>query len=265
MTLNHQRKKDKRGRGIEWTDATWNPIAGCPHGCRWEMPDSEIAICYAEDIAQGLAQRAYAEGFAHHYWKPQHLGSPRKVKEPLKIFVGSMADVFAARVPDWQIGQILQVAKDCPQHIFQMLTKNGPRTKQFDMPENVWLGVSMPPDFMWGKKLSQDQKERMLHQMLNSLESSNAAVKWMSFEPLSWDVYPIVLEHPRVLDWAVIGAASNGPKKYLPDPEHFGKLASLLNLYGIPMFFKGNLHGLQAADKDWRQAFPSSDKGNSDV
>lgn len=26
-------------RGIEWTDYTWNPVGGCQHKCRWQMPD----------------------------------------------------------------------------------------------------------------------------------------------------------------------------------------------------------------------------------
>ena len=36
--MNKQAKSEIK-RGIEWTDYTWNPIGGCQHGCRWEMPD----------------------------------------------------------------------------------------------------------------------------------------------------------------------------------------------------------------------------------
>ena len=39
------------GRGIQWTDFTWNVNAGCFHRCRWAMPDGSVAICYAEEIA----------------------------------------------------------------------------------------------------------------------------------------------------------------------------------------------------------------------
>ena len=43
-------KQDKGNgkRGIEWTDYTWNPVGGCRHGCRWEMPDGAIALCCFE-------------------------------------------------------------------------------------------------------------------------------------------------------------------------------------------------------------------------
>ena len=79
---------------IEWTDYTWNPISGCQHGCRWHMPDGSTAICYAESVANSIAESAYPQGFEHHYWKPNLLTEPLSVKEPSRIFVGSMADVF---------------------------------------------------------------------------------------------------------------------------------------------------------------------------
>lgn len=251
MTLNIQGKN-----GIEWCNATWNPIAGCNHGCRWHMPDGTTAICYAETIAEGIAASAYKNGFAHHYWKPQHLDSPKKKSDPLKIFVGSMADVFGHWVKDEQIQAILDVARDCPQHTFQMLTKNAKRTRDFDMPKNVWVGASMPPDVWMGKELTDNQKERMLHVMLQSLNEANASVKWMSFEPLSWDVTPIV-EQYNVLTWAVIGAASSGRNKYFPPKESdFLMLQSELDNQECAIFFKGNLSSLAVAKNNWREEFP---------
>lgn len=41
------KQKTAKGRGIEWTDYTWNPVRGCQHGCRWTMPDGTIAKCYS--------------------------------------------------------------------------------------------------------------------------------------------------------------------------------------------------------------------------
>ncbi len=259
MTLNYQKKyKDGQlvSRGIEWTDATWNPIAGCQHSCRWEMPDGSIAICYAEHIADGLAQASYKQGFSHHYWKPQHLKTPTKVEQPLKIFAGSMSDIFGSWVPDDQVCDVLDIARECPQHQFQLLTKNPVRTKQFDMPTNVWVGSSSPPDFMWSKRLSSDQKEKMLHRMLQSLDYANSKIKWMSFEPLSWDVSTIVEQYPNVLDWAVIGAASNGRKLYPPHEEHFTSLLEILDKQNVSVFFKGNMKALPLAKSQWREEFP---------
>lgn len=255
MTLNMQKKKNG-SRGIEWTDATWNPGSGCLHGCRWTMPDGTQAICYAESIAERIAKNTYNEGFAHHYWKPEHLNSPKKVAAPLKIFVGSMWDIFGHWVPDEHVQAVLDVIQECPQHSFQLLTKNVIRAQRFDLPDNVWLGASMPPDTMWSKPLSLAQKERMLDKTLRSLGETMAQVKWISFEPLSWDVSAIVSRYPGVLDWAVIGAASNGPKLYPPSEKHFVWLQNVLNYQGVKVFYKGNLQSLTTAAMNWREEFP---------
>ncbi len=156
--MNKQIKPDGT-RKIEWTDFTWNPIAGCFHNCRWTMPDGNEVICYAEAVAERFrSDKAYPQGFAHSYWHPERLNEPAKKKKGVKIFVGSMADVFGHWVHRQHIEAVLQVARECPQHIFQMLTKNPIRAKQFDLPANVWLGASMPPDSMWGKPLTQEKK-----------------------------------------------------------------------------------------------------------
>lgn len=99
MTLNMQKKyKDGRltGRGIEWTDATWNPIAGCVHGCSW-LIDNIMVECYAKNVAERFqSDKVYPKGFAHHYWYFERLNSPKKKKKSLKIFVGSMWAIIGA-------------------------------------------------------------------------------------------------------------------------------------------------------------------------
>lgn len=260
MTLNKQYKiinGKKVNTKIEWTDATWNPGSGCLHGCRWVMSDGSVAICYAESVANRIAKSVYNEGFDHAYWKPEHLDSPKKVTTPLKIFVGSMWDMFGHWVPDEQIQAVLNVARECPQHTFQLLTKNPVRTKHFDMPQNVWVGASMPPDTMWGKDLTQSQQYRMLETTMKALAETNASIKWLSCEPLSWDISVIVAQYSGVLDWAVIGAASNGAKLYPPAEKDFVRLHNVLKFQHVPVFFKGNLKSLTVAAVDWREDFPS--------
>lgn len=110
------------GRGIQWTDYTHNPVGGCKHACRWEMPDGSIATCYAEDVAKKF-KRAYPDGFESHYWRPNLLKDPLKHKEPLKIFIDSMSDLMGHWVPEDQINQVLNVAKQAHWHTFQLLTK----------------------------------------------------------------------------------------------------------------------------------------------
>lgn len=253
--MNKQRKPGG-GRGIEWTDYTWNSIGGCQHACRWSMPDGSTAICYAEEVAKKFKQ-AYPLGFEQHYWRPEKLDDPLKVKQPSRIFLDSMADLFGRWVPAEQIEQVLATVRSAAWHTFQGLTKNAPRLLKFDLPANLWAGVSSPPDFFMGQPLSRSQQEKMLHRALGVLsQRSSTNVTWMSFEPLSWDVSDIVLAYPNALRWAVIGAASNGPKVYQVDPGIVQALLDVLDSQGVPVFFKGNLAG-NAASRPWRESFPA--------
>ena len=126
---------------IEWTDSTWNPIRGCSRvseGCR---------NCYAEKVAyrfsgsgqayEGLVQVrktvTYPEGTRIPQWNGQvqfvakHLLDPLKWKEPRRIFVNSMSDLFHENVSDEWIDLIFGVMAHSPQHTFQILTKRPER------------------------------------------------------------------------------------------------------------------------------------------
>jgi hypothetical protein len=63
----------------------------------------------------------------------------------------------------------------------------------------------------------------------------------------------------------VIGAASNGPRYFQPDPEHVRKLLVVLDATRTPVFYKGNVRGLFAAHdlggaelNRWREDFPAA-------
>lgn len=241
------------GRGIQWTDYTWNPIAGCKHGCRWTMPDGSVAICYAEEIANKFT-RAYPQGFEHAYWHPKRLSEPLGLAEPSKIFMDSMSDFMGAWVGQKHIDAVLGVVRRCPQHAFQLLTKNAPRLLTVDLPSNVWAGASSPPDVMHGHAMTPLQREKMLDKTLDVLSRVEVPVRWMSIEPLSWDVSSIIEDHAP-LQWAVIGAATNGPRVYQPNPRHVERLLEVFDDQGVPVFFKGNLWGNDGIDR-WREYFP---------
>lgn len=255
--LNKQAKGGDK-RGIEWTDYTWNPIAGCQHGCRWSMPDGSIARCYAETVADGVAGSAYPQGFEHHYWNPQRLEEPLSLKEPSRIFLDSMSDLMGHWVSEEQINAVLDVCRRAYWHTFQLLTKNAPRLEKFDYPSNVWVGVSAPPSFFMGKRLDENQQARMIARQLAALQvakARGATVRWMSIEPLSFDIAEHLFQDD--LDWAVIGAATNGAKVYQPEPQWVRNVC--MALAGVPIFYKGNLAGNKAA-YPWREEFPVTEK-----
>lgn len=248
--MNRQRNS-KGGRGIEWCDYTWNPIRGCQHGCRWTMPDGSVAECYAEIIAERVAQRAYPEGFEHHYWTPRVLDEPLKLTYPSRIFLDSMSDLMGHWVPREQVEQVLDICREASWHTFQVLTKNAPRLQEFEFPPNVWVGVSAPPSIMFGRQLSAAQQGRMVERMLNVLKKIDLPVRWMSIEPLSFDISPLLVDSN--LQWAVIGAATNGRKTYQPRAEWVQNVLDVLDAQGTSVFFKGNLDW-----SPWREEFPQA-------
>jgi protein gp37 len=250
--MNKQSKSSGK-RGIEWCDYTWNPIGGCQHQCRWKMPDGSIAECYAETVAERVAQQSYPQGFEHHYWRPELLEKPLLVKKSALIFLDSMSDLMGHWVPDQQVEQVLDICRRAHWHSFQLLTKNAPRLKQFHFPPNVWVGVSAPPSFMFGKPLSFSQQQRMVKNMLDVLKEIDVPIRWMSIEPLSFDIAPLLADSQ--LQWAVIGAATNGAKAYQPRQEWVQNVLNTLDSQGTKVFFKGNLDW---PVDEWREDFPQA-------
>jgi len=271
MTVQYNPKTG--GRGIEWTDRTENPVGGCMHGCRWKMPDGTEAICYAEELAEsGVASKAYPHGFAHHYWRgDKGLRDLVKGKEPEFIFCDSMSDLFAANVPEEHVNAVLDAMTLSPHHTYQSLTKAAPQLLKYvdRLPRNLWVGVSSPPDVMFGKKLSDKQQESMLKRSLEVLEEiafRTGNIVWMSCEPVSWDLAKC-FEQGNPLDWAVIGAASRGRQYFQPEAWHVLGLLNVLDASGTPVFYKGNIRpliGSRPWRKDeldrWREDYPCYDR-----
>jgi len=127
-----------------------------------------------------------------------------------------MSDLMGKRVPSEQIEQVLDVMRRASWHTFFLLTKNAPRLKQFTFLPNVWVGVSAPPSEMFGKALSRPQQVAYLYRALEVLADIAVPVRWMSLEPLSFDISSHLVGAP--LEWAVIGAASKGRTVYQPEP-----------------------------------------------
>src|SRR5208337_1762193 len=90
---------------IEWTEMTWNPVTGCNKispGCKF---------CYAERMSKRLnamGQRNYRNGFRLTL-QPQMLEHPLHWRQPRRIFVNSMSDLFHADVPLSYIKQVFDV------------------------------------------------------------------------------------------------------------------------------------------------------------
>jgi len=189
---------------IEWTNETWNPIAGCTRvspGCQ---------RCYAERLAKRLAamgQEKY-QGLLDHNgrWNGvinvasnRVINHPLTITKPTKWFVNSMSDLFHENLAYSTQDRIFTVMAEAKQHIFQVLTKRPENFAEFfdqygTCPPNVWLGVSVE---------SQAYTSR-----IPPLLATDARVKFLSCEPLldKLDLRPYLLG----LQWVIVGGES-GP------------------------------------------------------
>lgn len=122
---------------IEWTEETWNPIAGCA------VVSPGCTNCYAMKLAgtrldkhpkyRGLTQQTKAGPVwtGDTRFDEDALLIPLRKKKPTRYFVNSMSDLFAESVPDEWIDRIFAVMALCPQHEFQVLTKRDERMRAY--------------------------------------------------------------------------------------------------------------------------------------
>lgn len=206
--------------GIEWTEATWNPITGCTKvspGCKH---------CYAERMAlrlRAMGQRNYRNGFRLTL-QPDMLRLPLAWKKPRTIFVNSMSDLFHEDVPVEYIEQVFDVMRRAHWHSFQILTKRSQRLAELDArlawAPNVWMGVSV--------------ESHAYHARIDDLRTTHAALRFLSLEPLLGPLQSLEL---RGIDWVIVGGES-GPGARLMDPAWVLDLRDQCGAAGVPFFFK---------------------------
>jgi protein gp37 len=167
--------------GIEWTDATWQPITGC------SVVSPGCTNCYAMRLAGTRLQHHPSRAGlttmskAGPVWNgqvrlnEQWLTQPIAWKRPRRIFVCAHGDLFHESIPDEWIDRVFAVVALCPQHTFQVLTKRNKRMRDYcsnhRVLPNVWLGVSC-------------EDQQRVNERIPDLLDTPAAVRWVSAEPL---------------------------------------------------------------------------------
>lgn len=234
---------------IQWTDATWNFIAGCSpvsEGCRncyaargavrmAGNPNAKIRAKY-EGTAEmrGLGDKRRAVFIGRINVNEDAVLLPLRWRRPRRVFVTSMSDLFHVGVSDNLIARAFAVMQLASQHTFQVLTKRperaaallnshefaglfddwreriSPRCGDFVYPiPNVWIGTSVE---------DQESADIRIPQLLRT----RAALRFLSCEPL---IGPVDLESARIgvhlgaysssghrtgVDWVIVGGES-GP------------------------------------------------------
>ena len=219
------------GSSIEWTEATWNPVAGC------SLISSGCTNCYAMRMAARLEKmgqpkyggltsrsggRSKWNGNVNLDW--DGIDTPRRWKKGSLIFVNSMSDLFHEEVPDEFIQAVFKTMSETPQHTYQLLTKRGERLEAIDenliWPTNVWMGVSV-------------ENEANLDRM-SFLKKTKARTKFLSLEPL---LGPLSYLDLKEIDWVIAGGES-GPGARPIDKEWVREIRDTCLRSSVPFHFK---------------------------
>lgn len=209
---------------IEWTDASWNPVTGCSKvsaGCK---------NCYAETLAKRLRAMGvvnYRNGFRLTL-QPHMLELPKRWRQPRRIFVNSMSDVFHDQVPDYYVDLIFDAMEEAEWHIYQLLTKRPERMAEYvarrygddGAPTHIWLGTSV-------------EDERVLDRVRH-LRATPAVIRFLSCEPLLGPLSHLDLTD---IDWVIVGGESG--RRHRPfDLAWAREIRDNCRRARVPFFFK---------------------------
>jgi protein gp37 len=205
---------------IEWTGATWNPSTGC------DALSPGCDNCYAERLThrlKAMGQKKYRNGFQLTL-HPDTLELPLRWKQPQRIFVNSMSDLFHHDVPFEYIQRVFATMRRASWHQFQVLTKRSGRmlavADEIDWPENVWMGVSVE---------SEKYTSRIDH-----LRKTGAKTKFLSLEPLLGPLDGLDL---KGIDWVIVGGES-GPGSRPMEAEWVTSIRKQCRQAKVAFFFK---------------------------
>lgn len=208
--------------GIQWTEATWNPLTGCTQispGC---------ANCYAKI----LSNRLHAMGNPRYKNKfeltlhPDLLDLPLRWKSPRTIFVNSMSDLFHEDVPFDYIKRVFEVMNKANWHRFQILTKRHERLAEIaarnvvTWTPNIWQGVSI--------------ENNRFALRADYLRQVPARVRFLSCEPLLTALPDLELDY---IHWVIAGGES-GIKHRPVKLDHLRQVRDLCLAAGVPFFLK---------------------------
>ena len=218
---------------IEWTDATWNPVAGC------SIVSAGCTNCYAMQ----MAKRLEAMGVEKYYgltrksgdrtvWNgnvkedSKSLSIPYKWRKPRTIFVNSMSDLFHDDVSEHFIYDVWKVMRETPRHNYQILTKRPERMLHVvsdlikEVLPNVWLGTSVEDDETVSR--------------IDALRRVPAAIRFISFEPLIGAVGNVDLTD---IHWAIVGGESGRGARPIKE-VWIDEIHDQCDVYDTAFFFK---------------------------
>lgn len=210
---------------IEWTDATWNPVRGCSKvspGC---------VNCYAWKFAErfrGVPGHPFEQGFDLRL-VPEMIIEPLNWKEPRRIFVNSMSDLFHEDIPDDYIIQCAITMVKADWHQFQILTKRAERMQR--LLEGKLAVAAACCHIFFG--VSVENRQHGLPR-LDILRKTQCQRKFISFEPLLESVGEPDLQG---IDWVIVGGES-GQKARPFETDWALEILASAEKHHVPFFMK---------------------------
>ena len=223
-----------RTTGIEWTEHTWNPFAGC------SIHTPGCTNCYAMRQARRMEEfgtsPTYAGTTRIANGKPIWTGKinkasaatmkrPFQITSPSMIFVNSMSDFWHEGARDeWRIEALGVMA--ATSHVYQVLTKRPENILPFlekhtlHIPAQVWIGATVERG---------DFKHR-----IDTLRRVPAAIRFLSVEPLIGEVGRLDLTG---IHW-VIGGGESGPGARGMRADWARELRDECTRQGVAFFWK---------------------------
>ena len=243
--------------GIEWTDATWNPVTGCTKvtaGCDH---------CYAETLAKKRLYHIYtrrvpvintpanrADPFAVRLW-PERLDHPRTWAAPRMVFVNSMSDLFHHDVPDEFVVRVFEVMLQTDRHIYQVLTKRPARAVRFWKKFRDMLGrAAIPPHIWMGTSVENQEVDYRVRQ----LGDLPARIRFLSCEPLLGSIELDL----RGIHWVIAGGESGSGRRVM-EPGWVETIRDQCLRARVPFFFKQwggrtpKAGGRELGGREWSQ------------
>lgn len=169
---------------IEWCDYSRNPIKGyCPNNCPY---------CYAHRRYNRFKWDKTLR------FDERVLPTIRTIKEPSRIFIGSMIDMYHPDIPSRWVKEIIKFTRNYPGHTFITLTKFPENLYKFDFPENWWIGITIDNFYKLG----------MINTIRSFSELKITGKRFISAEPLLTDLDHLPLQG---IDWLIIGGLTPKP------------------------------------------------------
>ena len=229
---------------IEWCDYTINPVKGlCPMACKDNQGEE---YCYARRMYRRFKWNPRIR------FEPELLLDLSVVPSGSRVFIGSTFELFHNSVnPEW-LEKVFYFVKKTPWQTSIFLTKQPQNLiKWSPFPDNCWVGVSVT-------------NREMALRAFNNLQSVDAKIKFLSFEPLLDNVsqmlyFPNLI---KVCQWVIIGQQTPVKLATMPQVGWVEEIVNACDKANIPVFLKDNLiscvdqYDFALKDGKYRQEFP---------